>query len=261
MQFRDNAFLDEARVATDYYCGWMVLGANLLVEWSHLNPSTFPVQLAGNANTLPAKIALVRSIVFGDATQPGINAALQSAKQLIPPSVIGSENVIVDCGWNNAGDGGGNNRYQLADIGTMYYKFVQYRQVGQWGVTISLADGAFPQYSWRSATYAEYQRLRARAHALNPGSPKSGLKAMGFDVTLGSGDLKFGYLHDVPGILNLGGDGWHYYNFDQDKDDGGVTNGDNVNVILVRNTPGDRGDPNVPPHIYYSDDEIGRAHV
>ena len=80
MQFRDNAFLDEARVATDYYCGWMVLGANLLVEWSHLNPSTFPVQLAGNANTLPAKIALVRSIVFGDATQPGINAALQDRK-------------------------------------------------------------------------------------------------------------------------------------------------------------------------------------
>jgi hypothetical protein len=262
MQFRDNQFLDEARVATDYFCGWMVLGANLLVEWSHLNPSTFPLQLAGNENTLPAKVALVRGIVFGDSTQPGINATLQQAKQMIPPSTIGSENVIVDCGWNHVGDGGGDNRYQLGDIGTMYYKRVQYRQLGQYGVSTSLADGAFPQYSWRAATQVEYQRLRARAGAIRPDSPKEGLRAMGFDVTLGSGDLQFGFLHDISLIYSLGGDGWHYYNFDQDKDDGGVptqVTTSYVNVILVRNTPGDRGYPSSSSPNHIADEDAGTA--
>ena len=262
MQFRDNAFLDEARVATDYYCGWMVLGANLLVEWSHLNPSTFPLQLTGNENTLPAKVALVRGIVFGDATQPGINATLQQAKQMIPPAVIGSENVIVDCGWNNVGYGGGDARYQLSDIGTMFYKPVLYRQLSTYGASTSLADGAFPQYSWRAATEAEYKRLRARAYALRPDSPKEGLRAMGFDVTLGSGDLQFGFLHDVPSIIDLGGDGWHYYNFDQDKDDGGVptqVTTSYVNVILVRNTPGDRGYPYSSSPLYIADEDPSTA--
>ena len=248
MQFRDNQFLDEARVATDYYCGWMVLGANLLVEWSHLNSSTFPVPLAGNANLLPPKASLVQALIFGDATQAGINATIRKAQQLIPPAIIGSENVIVDCGWNNVGVVNSNDysfkatRVQMENIGTMFHKHVQYQLVANSCYTgpQSLADGAFPNDSFRPATLAEYKRLRARAKAVNPGSPKQGLVTLGFHVNLGSDDLQFGYYHDIVGYL--GGDGWHVYNFDQDKDDGGVVNSrDSVNVIAVRNTPGDRG--------------------
>ncbi|MEY2784739.1 MAG: hypothetical protein RL277_943 [Planctomycetota bacterium] len=248
MQFRDNQFLDDARVATDYYCGWMVLGANLLVEWSHLNSSSFPVPLAGNANLLPPKASLVQALIFGDATQPGINATIRKAQQLVPPAIIGSENVIVDCGWNNVGVVDPNDysfgatRVELANIGTMFHKQVQYQLVASncYGGPQSLSDGAFPSHSFRPATLAEYKRLRARAKAVNPGSPKQGLVALGFHVTLGSGDLQFGYYHDNAGYL--GGDGWHVYNFDQDKDDGGVVSGrDSVNIIAVRATPGDRG--------------------
>lgn len=248
MQFRDNQFLDDARVATDYYCGWMVLGANLLVEWSHLNSSTFSVPLAGNGNLLPAKASLVQGLLFGDATQPGINVTIRKAQQLVPPAIIGSENVIVDCGWNNVGLANPNDysfgatRVEMANIGTMFHKQVQYQVVDDacYSGPRLLADGAFPSHSFRPATLAEYKRLRARANAVNPGSPKQGLVALGFHVVLGSGDLQFGYYHDSAGYL--GGDGWHVYNFDQDKDDGGVQQVyDSVNVIAVRNTPGDRG--------------------
>lgn len=266
MQFRDNQFLDDARVATDYYCGWMVLGANLLIEWSHLNASTFPVPLAGNANLLPAKANLVQGFIFGDATQPGINATLKKAQQLVPPAIIGSENVIVDCGWNNVGivDPSGYDfdatRVPMADIGTMFHKHVQYQLVAGncYAGPKSLSDGAFPYGSFRPATLAEYKRLRARAKAVNPGSPKHGLVALGFQVTVGADDLQFGYYHDRAGYL--GGDGWHVYNFDQDKDDGGVSNGrDSVNVIAVRNTPGDRGASS--PYVQFFSEDAGTALV
>jgi len=256
MQFRDNQFLDDARVATDYYCGWMVLGANLLVEWSHLNSSTFPVALAGNANLLPAKASLVQGLLFGDATQPGINVTLRKAQQLVPPAIIGSENVIVDCGWNNVGVVDPNDysfgatRVEMADIGTMFHKQVQYKLVVSqcYDSPAVLADGAFPSNSFRPATLAEYKRLQARAKAVNPDSPKQGLVALGFHVVLGSDDLQFGYYHELVGYL--GGDGWHVYNFDQDKDDGPVTSGtDSVNIIAVRNTPGDRGSSGYAGHL------------
>jgi len=241
MQFRDNQLLDEARVATDYYCGWMTLGANLLVEWSHLNPSTFPVPLAGNANTLPAKATFLQGLLFGDATQAGVNAVIRQAQQTVPPAILGSENVLVDCGWNNVGVSGSYQRNLLPDIGTMFHKFVQYCRIGytEFSGSYTLADGAFPAGSFRAATLAEYKRLRARAYAVNPSSPKQGLQALGFHVTLGAGDLKFGYYHNLPGVLE--NYGWNLYTFDQDKDDGSVNKGDGVNVIPVRNTPGDRG--------------------
>lgn len=241
MQFRDNQLLDEARVATDYYCGWLTLGANLLVEWSHLNPSTFPVPLAGNANTLPGKATFLQGLLFGDATQAGVNAVVRQAQQAVPPAILGSENVLVDCGWNDVGLTSSYYVTLLPDIGTMFHKFVQYCTIGgtYYSGSTSLADGAFPAGSFRPATLAEYKRLRARAQAVNPSSPKQGLKDLGFHVTLGSGDLQFGYYHNLPGVLD--NYGWNVYNFDQDKDDGSVNKGDGVNVIPVRNTPGDRG--------------------
>lgn len=222
MQFRDNELLDQARVATDMYCGWLMLGANLLGEWAHLNPSTFPQSLAGNENTVQGKIALAQAILFGDATQPGINATILQAQQLIPPAIIASELAVVDCGWNGRGLG--------EEIGTIYYKGVW--RFGRYAATSSFAPALPPFIGWQYASLEELQRLRGRAYRVNPGSPRAGLVTLGWpeSVLSGPSPLQFGY-------INSDGNG-RFYNWDEDKPNDGVwDNNDLANLITTALSP------------------------
>ncbi len=211
LQLRDNDVLAASRAAFDYYAGWGTLGVNLLVEWAHLDPATYPATALGNANVQTAKSALLQSLVFGGENSPGWNPSMLVASQLQAPDIIASDDVLVDCGsWSN-NFGGYVGRMMHKDIHN--YTGIQ-RGNQPWGL---FSLGPWSRY-WIPMGLADYRRLRALAVAADPGDVNNGLRKLGFRGAGDSTDILFAYY----GGTNLSFPNGYYniYNFTTDTDTG-----------------------------------------
>ena len=68
LPLRTNESLDELRAKQDYYLGHLMLSMNLLMEWAHLDPYTFPLQQSVNFNIQQKNLETLRQIMTGQPT-------------------------------------------------------------------------------------------------------------------------------------------------------------------------------------------------
>ncbi|MEY4674800.1 MAG: hypothetical protein RL148_2584 [Planctomycetota bacterium] len=230
MQLRDNDFLAEVQRVVDYYVGWGNLGLNLLAEWAHADPATFPSTAVGNTNNQVAKVANLMEYKLGSATQPGWNQSVKTAYQMAPPAAIGSDDVLVDCGgWAPTSD---------SSVGKLMFKDIYYWQgdtlYNNDGWYDNIVVGPFGYGSWGPMYLADYQRLRSLAYAADPNDVNNGLKLLGFRFDI-PGDIVFGYQDGVSGNY------YRKYNFTQDTIEETIGYSDYAYFIYKRSASGDSG--------------------
>lgn len=171
LDLRSNALLDEVRETQDYYLGHLLLSMHLQMEWANLDPFTFPIT-AGSGNPMASRLELLRQIAFGQPytspPRPGVFADIVAAQQLVPPSTIGSDDILIDCAT------GGPALYWHTAISYQYS--VQDAQAA----LASQPIGPWPAGAFRLPTLDELQQLHGRAKAAGDGDVGEGLRRLGF---------------------------------------------------------------------------------
>ena len=228
MQLRDNDFLAEVQPVVDYYVGWGNLGLNLLAEWAHADPATFPSTAVGNTNNQVAKVATLMEYKLGSATQPGWNQSVKTAYQMVPPAAIGSDDVLVDCG----GWGG----IQPGSVGKMISKQI----IRLDGANIAYGEpwygysiGPWTSF-WIPMGVDDYRRLRQLAYAADPNNLTNGLIKLGFPFD-DPNELIFGFLDSSTGSNA------RKYNFTTDTVLGGQNYSEYDYYLYMRGAADDNG--------------------
>jgi hypothetical protein len=178
LPLRTNEALDELRQKQDYYLGYLMLSMNLLMEWAHLDPFTFPLDSAIDANIQAQNLETVRQIQTGQpnafpaGSRPGYGADIAAAMQLVPPATLGHDMIMADM----TGSG--------VPVRPNYW-YMNCWWVGDNWTYAAIAQAAFslgpwPKGSFRTAWVDELLALRSLALQAEPGDVRGGLRKMGF---------------------------------------------------------------------------------
>lgn len=178
LPLRTNETLDELRQKQDYYLGYLMLSMNLLMEWAHLDPFTFPLQSAVDANIQQQNLETVRQIQTGQSnafpagSRPGYGADIAAAMQLVPPATLGHDMIMADM----TGSG--------VPVRPNYW-YMNCWWVGDGWPYAASAQAAFslgpwPMGSFRTAWVDELLALRRMALQATPGDVRGGLRKIGF---------------------------------------------------------------------------------
>jgi hypothetical protein len=178
LPLRTNEALDELRQKQDYYLGYLMLSMNLLMEWAHLDPFTFPLDSAIDANIQAQNLETLRQIQTGQpnafpaGSRPGYGADIAAAMQLVPPATLGHDMIMADM----TGSG--------VPVRPNYW-YMNCWWVGDNWTYAAIAQAAFslgpwPKGSFRTAWVDELLALRSLALQAEPGDVRGGLRKMGF---------------------------------------------------------------------------------
>lgn len=180
LPMRTNEVLDDVRTKQDYFLGHLMLSMNLLMEWAHLDPYTFPYNgLVNGQNLQFQNLEIVRQMQTGEpsalpvGSRPGYGADIIAAQQLVPPSSLGSDWILADL--PGSGSPARTN---------YWYMNCWYVAGNTWtnakAARASVALGPWPAGSFRIAWVDELLALRAYALRAVPGDVRGGLAKLGF---------------------------------------------------------------------------------
>jgi hypothetical protein len=178
LPLRTNEALDELRQKQDYYLGYLMLSMNLLMEWAHLDPFTFPLDSAIDANIQAQNLETLRQIQTGQpnafpaGSRPGYGADIAAAMQLVPPATLGHDMIMADM----TGSG--------VPVRPNYW-YMNCWWVGRFWSYASAAQASFqlgpwPRGSFRCAWVDEVLQLRQKALTAVPGDVRAGLRKLGW---------------------------------------------------------------------------------
>ncbi|MEY4784475.1 MAG: hypothetical protein RIR41_2410 [Pseudomonadota bacterium] len=271
LPLRTNEALDELRQKQDYYLGYLMLSMNLLMEWAHLDPFTFPLDSAIDANIQAQNLETVRQIQTGQpnafpvGSRPGYGADIAAAMQLVPPATLGHDMIMADM----TGTG--------VPVRPNYW-YMNCWWVGRYWGNASNAQAAFqlgpwPAGSFRCAWVDEVLQLRQKALTAVPGDVRAGLRKLGW-AGVPNTPSDFYVWSPLSDGTYVDGSGEHYDAWLVNMDDGSTkrqNNGadsykDDAWALFVRYAPSGTSQLNTsttnqfPPTYSYSDD-IGTAVV
>jgi hypothetical protein len=178
----------------------------------------------GNTNNQVAKVANLMEYKLGGATQPGWNQSVKIAYQLVPPAVIASDDILVDCG----GWGG--------PVGKMISK--QIIRLDGSNIAYGAPWTTYAVGPWTSAWIPlgvdDYRRLRQLAYAADPNNLTNGLVELGFPFN-DPNELVFGFRDSSTPS------GARKYNFTTDTVLGGENYGETDYWLYMRGAADDNG--------------------
>ncbi len=180
LPMRTNEALDELRAKQDYFLGHLMLSMNLLMEWAHLDPYTFPYEgFVDGQNLQFQNLEIVRQMQTGEpnafpvGSRPGYAADIVAAQQLVPPSSLGSDWIMADL----PGSG-------VPARTNYWYMNCWYTGGGYWSYAnaaqANFQLGPWPKGSFRAAWVDEVLQLRDRALRAVPGDVRGGLRKLGW---------------------------------------------------------------------------------
>lgn len=182
LRLRTNDVCDELRSKQDYFLGHALLSMNLLMEWARLDPYAFPLQGVVDSNIQFNNLSTVVRLSQGQSNatppKPGYAADMVAAMQLVPPSTIASDRVLVDI------VGTGNpirpNYWVLDLFQTGGLTFADARWQYAANLQVSFGLGPWPSGSFRVALVDEVLGLRTLALKAKPDDVRGGLIMLGF---------------------------------------------------------------------------------
>ena len=180
LPMRTNEALDELRAKQDYFLGHLMLSMNLLMEWAHLDPYTFPYEgLVDGQNLQFQKLETLRQMLTGEpnafpvGSRPGYAADITAAQQLVPPSTLGSDWILADLPGSGSP---ARPNYWYMNCWYVTGKFWNNAKSARDGFAL----GPWPAGSFRIAWIDELLALREYALRAVPGNVRGGLAKLGF---------------------------------------------------------------------------------